>query len=110
MAVPARHIGRVEAAQRARFDDHVFEDLVDCVTDVDLAVGVGRAVVQDEGGCAAPRGTNLAVDVLVLPAGQHLGLAGGQVRLHGELRLRQVQRVLVVSHGSPVSLRLGRPR
>jgi hypothetical protein len=31
-----------------RLDDDVLEDLVDRVADVDLAVGVGRAVVQHE--------------------------------------------------------------
>ncbi len=48
VAVPARHVGRVEAGQRLRADDDVLEDLVDRVADVDVAVGVGRAVVQDE--------------------------------------------------------------
>src|SRR5690606_40899703 len=48
MAIPARHVGGVEAGQGARADDHVLDDLVNRVADVDAAVGVGRAVVQDE--------------------------------------------------------------
>ena len=98
VAIPAGHVGRIEARQRAGLHDHVLQDLVHGVPDVDLAVRVGRAVMQDEGGCSAARGTDLSVDVLGLPAGQRLGLAGGEVRLHGEAGLRQVQRVLVVSH------------
>jgi hypothetical protein len=53
VAVPARCVERVEAFQLAALDDHVLEDLVDRVADVDLAVGVRRAVVQDELGRAA---------------------------------------------------------
>jgi hypothetical protein len=48
VAVPARHIGRVETGQRLGADDDVLEDLVHRVADVDVAVGVGRAVVQHE--------------------------------------------------------------
>jgi outer membrane protein len=48
VAVPAGHVLRVEAGQLPRLDDHVLEHLVDGVAHVDLAVGVGRAVVQHE--------------------------------------------------------------
>jgi hypothetical protein len=53
VAVPARDVLRVEALELALLDDHVLEDLVDRVAHVDLAVGIGRAVVQDELGRAA---------------------------------------------------------
>ena len=42
------HVRRVEARHRPRLDDDVLQDLVERVADVDLAVGVGRPVVQDE--------------------------------------------------------------
>jgi hypothetical protein len=48
VAVPARHVGRVEAGQRLGTDDDVLEDLVHRVADVDVAIGVRRAVVQHE--------------------------------------------------------------
>ncbi len=48
VAIPARHVRRVEARQRAALDDRVLQDLVDGVADVDVAVRVRRAVVQDE--------------------------------------------------------------
>ena len=48
VAVPARDIGRIETGQRLRANDDVLENLVDRVADVDVAVGIGRAVVQDE--------------------------------------------------------------
>jgi len=95
---PSRHVGRVEAVERARLDDDVLQDLVDRVPDVDLAVRVGRAVVQDELRPPGTRGADLSVDVFLVPARQHLRLALREVRLHRELGLRQVQCVLVVFH------------
>ena len=55
VAVPAGHVGRVEARHGLRFDDEVLEDLVEGGAQVDAAVGVGRAVVQDVGGAAGAR-------------------------------------------------------
>ncbi len=48
VAVPARHVVRVHALQLPRLDDHVLQDLVDRVAGVQRAVGIRRAVVQDE--------------------------------------------------------------
>ena len=48
VAVPARHVGRIEAVERARLDDDVLEDLVDRMPDMDHAVGIRRTVVQHE--------------------------------------------------------------
>ena len=48
MAVPARHIGRILAQQVLRAADHVLEDVVERVADVHVAIGIGRAVVEDE--------------------------------------------------------------
>ncbi len=55
VAVPAGDVLRVKAGQLARFDDHVFQDLVDCVADVQFAVGVGWAIVQHKQRCALAR-------------------------------------------------------
>ena len=46
VAVPPGQVGGVEAEHVVRLDDEVLEDLVERGADVDLAVGVGRAVVQ----------------------------------------------------------------
>ena len=44
VTIPAGNIGRIEAGQRLRLDDDVLEDLVDGMSDVDVAVRVGRTV------------------------------------------------------------------
>ena len=118
VAVPARHVGRVEARHRLRLDHHVLQDLVDRVAHVDVAVGVGRAVVQDElrPAPAAPRGCARRACVSC-QCPDPAGLALGEVAAHGERRLGQVERALVVglrsfgisgSHRVPVARKYAR--
>ncbi len=99
VAVPARHVRRVEAVERARLDDDVLQDLVDRVADVDRAVRVRRAVVQDELRPVLRDGAQLLVRAVLVPPRQHVRLAASEVGLHRERRLGQVYGVLVVSHG-----------
>src|SRR5713226_8649043 len=96
VTVPAGDVDRVEAEHRARLHDEVLEDLVEHGAQVDVAVGVGRAVVEDP---ERPVGGGLAqalVDPELLPPLEHLRLGLLQVGLHREGRFRQVQRGLVV--------------
>jgi len=61
MAVPARHIRRIASVKRSTFYDKVFDDLINRMTNMDLPVGVGRAIVKNEFWLAAPRFTNFLV-------------------------------------------------
>ena len=47
VAVPARDIGSVIAGERLRLEDDVLQDLVDGMPEMDIAVGVRRAVVEN---------------------------------------------------------------
>ena len=76
VAVPARHVGRVEAGQQLRLDHHVLEDLVDRVADVDRAVGVRRAVVQHERRAALRVLADLRIQVL---ASQRASVSGSRL-------------------------------
>ncbi len=101
VAVPAGHIGRVISRQDPRLDDDVLEHLVDRVTDVNVAIGVGRAIVKNEFVATDARRAQLAVQVEPLGVGrvpffQHVRLPLGQVGLHGETGFRQVEGRLVV--------------
>ncbi len=99
VTVPARHVGGVQPIEGAGLHDDVLEHLVDRVTDVDLAVGVGRPVVEDETLGPRPRLADQAIEVHGLPGREHRGLALGQVGFHREARVGEVQGVFVVSHG-----------
>ena len=96
VAVPAGHVGSVVAAHALVFDDDVLEHLVEGVADVDGAVGVRGAVVQDEGGVVLVGLEDLGVEVHLLPLLEALGLALGQAGLHLEAGLREVHGVLVI--------------
>ena len=84
VAVPARHVVGIEAQHLLAARHHVLQDLVERGADVDVAVGVGRAVVEDELGPPLGSLPQAAVHAEPGPALQELGLQLGQARLHGE--------------------------
>ena len=100
VAVPARDVRRVEPGHGARADDEVLEHLVEGRPQVDAPVGVRRAVVEDELRGSRAAGADPAVEVGRVPPFDRLGFRGRQVRLHGEPRPRQVERLLPVGHKS----------
>ena len=48
VAVPSRHVIGVLAKHGLRSVDHILENLVQRMTDMQLAVGIGRAVMKHE--------------------------------------------------------------
>ena len=93
VAIPAGDVGRVEALEALRAHDHVLEDMVQRVADVDVAIRIGRAIVEDEFFAARAGIAQGAVEILILPqicpARQNARLLLGEARLHGEIGLRQ---------------------
>ena len=100
VAIPARHIGGIEAREALGLDDDVFEDLVDRMTDVNAAVRIGGAIVQNERRLARFGAANGAVKILIVPTFQHVGFAFGQIATHRKLGFRQIQGVFIVAHQS----------
>ena len=84
MAIPARHVGRIESRHGLRLDDEILQALVQGGAHVDGAAGVRRAIVQNVLRCAFAGLANALVDSHLLPAFEHFGLVLGQVSLHGE--------------------------
>ncbi len=99
VAVPARHVGRVEASQGLGADDDVLEDLVEGMAQVQVAVGVGRAVVQDELGPAGRSLADFLIELALLPVGDPFGFALGEIAAHREGRVGQVQGLAGFGHG-----------
>ena len=91
MAVPARYIRGIKAAHGARLDDHVFQNLVYRVADMNLAVGVWRAIVQYKLVTPGTGSTNLLVQPHALPARQHVRFTLGQIATHRKFGIRQIQ-------------------
>ena len=91
VAVPAGDVGSVEAGHGLRLHDKVFEALVERVAEVDGAVGVGRAVVEDVGGAAGAGLAQLFIEAQRGPFFEAKRLILRQICLHGEGGLRQVR-------------------
>ena len=103
VAVPARHVGHLVALHHPVAVDDVLRDLVHGVADVDRAVRVRGAVVQDELVVPLVLLQDRLVDLVLLPVAQALRLALGERRAHGELGLRQVHAAFVlVCHEYPL--------
>ncbi len=103
VAVPARHIGRILAQHLLRADDQILEDLVERRADMDVAIGIGRAVMEHEFGPAARLRAQLLVKPDLGPALEQLGLAFRQLGLHREIGLRQENgRSVIDGHGSGI--------
>ena len=100
VAVPARHVVGIEAEHALRADDQVLQDLVERMADMDVAVGIGRAVVQHEARTALLDLAQALVELVLVPALQELRLALRQAGPHGELGLGQEQGFGIVAGGA----------
>ena len=102
VAVPAGDVEHVFARHLAGAVDDVLVDLVQGVADVQVAVGVRRAVVQQEGRAAGAVLAQAGVQLLGLPAGEDLGLLRGQACAHREVGRGEEHGVAVVARGGGV--------
>ena len=90
MAVPAGDIRGAEAAQRLVLDDDVLENLVQRSADMHIAIGEGRAVVENEFLSARARRLDLLIKAGGPPFPQPLRFARDEVGFHREVRARQI--------------------
>ena len=97
VAIPAGHIGRVHAQQALGADDHVLEDVIERMADVDVAIGIGRAIVEDELLAASAGIAQGSIEIHLLPARKDARLLLGKASLHGEIGLRQEDGVTVIA-------------
>jgi hypothetical protein len=97
MAVPPRDVRRVVAGERPAPHDDVLQDLVQRRPEVNRAVGVWRPVVQQEPGPTGGGRAQPLLEAHLLPCLEPKRFPSRQVRLHREVRAREVQRRLVVA-------------
>ena len=89
VAVPAGDIDRVLAHHLLRPVDHVLQDLVEGVADMEIAVGVRRAVMEDEFLAPLRGRAQPPPQIHCRPALQQSRLALRQIAAHRKLGLRQ---------------------
>ena len=98
VTVPAGDVVGVVARHLAGAVDHVLVDLVERGAEVDVAVGIGRAVVKDEQRAAGGGGAQLGEQVGFIPFCED-AVFFRQVATHRKAGLRQEDRVAVVALG-----------
>ena len=109
VAVPAGDVVGVVAAHLEGAGDDVLQDLVERMADMEVAVGIGRAVVQDVFRTALALLSQRTVKVHRVPLADPFGLGLGQAGAHRKLGLRQEQRLGVVDAVRPgLARRFGR--
>ena len=108
VAIPTGDIARVKTHHLVRPHDHVLDRLVQRVTDVQIAVRIGGAIVQRKGG-APLLFAQAVIDADLCPPLQPFGFAFGQARTHREIGFRQVQRGFIVKRFGGVGAHGGRP-
>ncbi len=91
VAIPARHVIGVVTAHLERAGDDVLQDLVQRMADMDVAIGIGRAVMQHEFFAAGGRGAQLLVKAHLLPAFYRFRFLLRQAGAHRKIRLRQIE-------------------
>ena len=96
MAIPAGDVRRIIALHALTFDDDIFEDLVQRMTNVNVAIGIGGAVVQSEVGLLLVRLAKFAVEFQFGPALHDFRFALWQVATHREIGCRKIKRLFVV--------------
>ena len=94
VTVPAGDVRGVKTCHGLRFDDEILQALVHRRAHVDRPAGVGRPVVQDVARRALARFPDALVNPHLFPELEHFRLVLGQVRLHREGGLGQVDRFL----------------
>ena len=89
MAIPTGHIRRVLAKQGLRADNRVLQYMVQRMADMHVAIGIRRAIMQDELLAPAAAIAQLGIEILFLPARQNDRFLLGQASLHRKIGFRQ---------------------
>ena len=97
VAIPAGDVGGIEAGHGFRFDDEIFEDLIEGGAEVDVAVGVGGAVMEDVLPAAGAGGADGVIEPVFFPFGEEFRLSDGKVGLHREIGFGEVDRLFEVN-------------
>ena len=91
VAIPTGYIIAVPPQHLLRAHDQIFQRLVERGADMDVAVGVGRPVVQHEFRPSRRRLAQLPVNVLSRPARQNFRLLLRQAATHRKIRFGQIK-------------------
>ena len=99
VGVPARNIRRIVAGHILVADDHILEDLIHGGANVNIPVGIGRAIVEDKRSLILVPFHHLTVQILAIHFFQHPRFPLCQLGTHREVGLGQIDGLVIISHG-----------
>ena len=95
MTIPAGNIRGIKTREAARLDDDVFQNFIDGMTDMNVAVGIGRPIVQDELGTSCGSFPDSVINLFVLPLLDPFGFPFGKITSHGKWCIGHVDRIFL---------------
>jgi methanogenic corrinoid protein MtbC1 len=99
VTVPAVDVGHVLAEHALAAHDEILQDLVHAGAEMDVAVRIGRSIVEDEHRATLRGRAQALVEADLLPPGQPFGFGLRQARLHREFGVGEEKGVLVFARG-----------
>ncbi|MPM23054.1 hypothetical protein SDC9_69517 [bioreactor metagenome] len=100
VSVPAGHIRSAPTGHVLIPHNDILQNFVECGTNMDVAVGIGRAVMKNEFRLSLIFFHEVSVNVGRLEGSEHFRLPAGQSRAHGKIGLGQIDGLIVVlRHG-----------
>ena len=96
VGIPAGYIRCIKALGIFIFYNDILQNFVQSSTHVNLAVGIGRAIVQHKFGMSCMQCLLLVINIVFLPELQKIRLALGQTSAHRKLCFRQIQCFAVI--------------
>ena len=96
VTIPTWDIAGVFAHHLLTAHDHILEDFVQRMTNMQMSIRIRRAIMQGKGRTARRLGAQLIVNANLGPLFEPLRLALGQAGTHWEIRFRQVQRLFIL--------------
>ena len=96
MGIPARNIRSLKASHILITDNEVLQNLVQRMTQMQIAVCIGRAVMQNEQRLALILLHQCIIDVVLFPFGQKFRLALRKTSAHRKISLRKIDCLIVI--------------
>ena len=96
VTIPTGHIRRIFAEKGLRTDDHVFQNMVQRMTDMHVTISIRRAVMQDELFAPTAAVAQFRVEILLLPARQYPRLLLRKASLHRKVCFGQEDAIAIV--------------
>ena len=98
MTIPARHIIGIFPQHGLRAVNHIFQNFIQRMTDMQLAIGIGRAIMQHKFRGISPFCPQSFIQIQLLPMRQNLGLFFWQAAPHGKICLWKKYGLFIIHH------------